>query len=301
MSASEASARPAADPAASGLGTFERWLSVWVAAAIGAGILAGRLVPGLFESLAALELAGINLLIGVLIWAMVYPMMIGVDVGALGRVREQPRGIAITLAVNWLVKPFTMALVGVLFLKVLFAPLIPAADADAYLAGLILLGAAPCTAMVFVWSNLVRGDAGYTLVQVGVNDVIMVFAYAPIVALLLGISDIPIPWNTLLLSVLLYVVIPLAAGIATRRWLLGRGGEEALERFRERVKPLSVLALLATVVLLFGFQGDVVLGQPLVIALIAVPLLVQSYGVFFLAWALARRARVPFEIAAPAR
>ena len=298
MSVRRASALPT-DPAASGLGTFERWLSVWVAAAIGAGILAGRLAPDLFESLAALEVAGINLVIGVLIWAMVYPMMLGVVLAALGRVREQPRGIAITLAVNWLVKPFTMALVGALFLKVLFAPLIPAGDADSYLAGLILLGAAPCTAMVFVWSNLVRGDAGYTLVQVGVNDVIMVFAYAPIVALLLGISDIPIPWDTLLLSVLLYVVVPLAAGALTRRLILSRGGAAALERFRDRAKPVSVLALLATVVLLFGFQGEVVLGSPLVIALIAVPLLVQSHGVFFLAWALARRARVPFEIAAP--
>jgi len=298
MSAGHAKTPPV-DSAASGLGTFERWLSVWVAAAIGAGILAGRLAPELFESLAALEVAGINLLIGVLIWAMVYPMMLGVDLAALGRVREQPRGIAITLAVNWLVKPFTMALVGAFFLKVLFAPLIPASDADSYLAGLILLGAAPCTAMVFVWSNLVRGDAGYTLVQVGVNDVIMIFAYAPIVALLLGISDIPIPWDTLLLSVLLYVVVPLAAGALTRRVILSRGGPAALERFRERAKPVSVIALLATVMLLFGFQGDVLLSRPLVIALIAVPLLVQSYGVFFLAWALARRANVPFEIAAP--
>lgn len=282
-----------------GLGSFERWLSLWVAAAIVAGLVLGNLAPGLFAALAALEVASVNLAVAVLIWAMVYPMMVGVDFGAIRRVGEDPRGLIVTLAVNWLVKPFTMAALGVLFFEHVFAGLIPPEDAQAYLAGVILLGAAPCTAMVFVWSNLTRGDPTYTLVQVSVNDLIMVVAFAPIVALLLGVTDIAVPWETLLLSVLLYIVVPLGAGILTRRRLEARGGAAAVEAFRERIKPLAMAALLATVVLLFGFQGETILANPLVIGLIAIPLLIQSYGIFALAYGAARALRVPFDVAAP--
>ena len=286
-------------PAAAGLGTFERWLSVWVALAIGAGLLLGNLMPGLFGWLAGLEVASVNLPVAVLIWAMVYPMMVGVDFGSLARVGEKPKGLIITLVVNWLIKPFTMAALGVLFFEYVFAGLIPADDAQAYLAGVILLGAAPCTAMVFVWSNLTRGDATYTLVQVSVNDVIMVFAFAPIVAFLLGVTDIVVPWDTLILSIGLYVALPLIAGYLTRAKLVRTGGEAAVDQFKSRVQPFSILGLLITVVLLFGFQGEVILDRPLVIALIAVPLLIQSYGIFLLAYGAARVWDIPFNVAAP--
>jgi ACR3 family arsenite transporter len=282
-----------------GLGTFERWLSLWVAAAILAGLALGNLAPGLFAALARLEVASVNLPVAVLIWAMVYPMMVGVDFGAIRRVGEEPRGLVITLVVNWLIKPFTMAALGALFFNYVFAGLIPPEDAQAYLAGAILLGAAPCTAMVFVWSNLTRGDPTYTLVQVSVNDVIMVFAFAPIVALLLGVTDIVVPWNTLLLSVLLYIVVPLAAGVLTRKRLEEQGGAASVDAFRDRIKPITVTALLVTVVLLFGFQGETILENPLVIVLVAIPLLIQSYGIFALAYGAARALRVPFDIAAP--
>ncbi|MEX0693788.1 MAG: ACR3 family arsenite efflux transporter [Rhodospirillales bacterium] len=280
--------------------TFERYLTVWVALCIVAGVLLGEVAPSLFEALAVIEYASVNLIVAVLIWAMVYPMMIAVDFASLSRVADQPRGLLITLIVNWLIKPFTMAALGVLFFKGVFADLIPAEDADGYIAGLILLGAAPCTAMVFVWSQLTKGDPNYTLVQVSVNDVIMVFAYAPIVALLLGVTEIPVPWETLLLSVALYVVVPLIAGIMTRRYLLGQGGgNEAVAALMRRLKPVSISGLLITVILLFGFQGQVILGQPLVIAMIAVPLLVQSYGIFAISYGAAFVLRVPFRIAAP--
>ncbi|GGE51726.1 ACR3 family arsenite efflux transporter [Actibacterium pelagium] len=286
-------------PAESGLGTFERWLSVWVALAIGAGVLLGNLFPNLFGFLASLEVASVNLPVAVLIWAMVYPMMVGVDFGALRQIGDRPKGLIVTLIVNWLIKPFTMAALGVLFFNYVFAGLIPPDDAQAYLAGVILLGAAPCTAMVFVWSNLTRGDPTYTLVQVSVNDVIMVFAFAPIVAFLLGVTDIVVPWDTLLLSVLLYVMAPLLAGYFTRKRLVQRGGEAAVDAFKALVQPFSVIGLLVTVLLLFAFQGEVILESPLVIMLIAVPLLIQSYGIFFLAYAAARAWRVPFKVAAP--
>lgn len=282
-----------------GLGTFERWLSLWVALAIGAGLILGNLVPSLFGALASLEVAKVNLPVAVLIWAMVYPMMVGVDFRSLKHVGDKPKGLVITVIVNWLIKPFTMAALGVLFFEVIFADLIPPDDAQAYLAGVILLGAAPCTAMVFVWSHLTKGDPTYTLVQVSVNDVIMVFAFAPIVAVLLGVTDIIVPWDTLLLSVGLYVVLPLIAGYITRRSLLARGGEPAIDAFKSQVQPFSIFGLLATVVLLFGFQGEVILDRPLVIALIAVPLLIQSYGIFFVAYFAARLWRVPFNVAAP--
>lgn len=281
------------------IGVFERWLSVWVGLAIVAGLLLGSIIPVLFELLAVAEIAKVNLIIAVLIWAMVYPMMVGVDFGALSHIGDRPKGLIVTLVVNWLIKPFTMAALGVLFFEHVFADLIPSDDAQAYLAGVILLGAAPCTAMVFVWSQLTRGDPTYTLVQVSVNDVVMIFAFAPIVAFLLGVTDIPVPWETLLLSVGLYVAIPLAAGLLTRRTLVGRDGESAVEAFKARVKPWSVIGLLATVVLLFGFQGQVILDRPLIIALIAVPLLIQTYGIFVIAYGAALVWRLPFNVAAP--
>ena len=293
------SAGAEAKAAPGGLGGFERWLSLWVAGAIVVGTALGALAPGLFGALAGLEVASVNLVVAVLIWAMVYPMMVGVDLASLSHVGDRPKGLAVTLVVNWLVKPFTMAALGVLFFHHVFAGLIPPEDADAYLAGLILLGAAPCTAMVFVWSNLTRGDPTYTLVQVSLNDLVMVFAFAPIVALLLGLTDVSVPWETLLLSVGLYVALPLAAGLLTRARLMRRGGEAAVEAFKARIKPASVVGLIVTVVLLFGFQGQTILERPLVIGLIAVPLLIQSYGIFAVAYAWARAWRVPFEVAAP--
>ncbi|MEX0809250.1 MAG: ACR3 family arsenite efflux transporter [Dongiaceae bacterium] len=294
----------AATPVSAGIGTFEKYLSVWVALCIAAGIALGAMFPAAFAFVARLEYASVNLAVAVLIWAMVYPMMVNVDVASLRHLHERPKGLILTIVVNWLVKPFTMAALGVLFFEIVFADLIAPADAQQYIAGLILLGAAPCTAMVFVWSQLTRGDATYTLVQVSVNDVIMIFAFAPIVALLLGVTDIVVPWQTLILSVALYVVIPFAAGVWTRQRLtasdLRKGaGSNAAARFTTAVKPYSVLGLLATVVLLFGFQGPVILEQPLLIALIAVPLLVQGYGIFAVTYVAAWVWRVPFAIAAP--
>jgi len=284
------------------LSAFERYLSLWVAACILVGIAAGRLLPDLFELLAGLEYGSVNLVVAVLIWAMVYPMMVAVDFSSLRRVHERPKGLIITLVINWLVKPFSMAALGVLFFHHVFADLVDPADAGQYIAGLILLGAAPCTAMVFVWSQLTRGDPNYTLVQVSLNDIVMVFAFAPIVALLLGVTDLVVPWETLLLSVVLYVVVPFAAGALTRYRLTradGPAGEAAVDRFKARVRPFSILGLLATVALLFGFQGQVILSQPLLIALIATPLLIQSYGIFAIAYALAWAWRVPHQVAAP--
>ncbi|KPP84906.1 MAG: arsenical-resistance protein [Rhodobacteraceae bacterium HLUCCA08] len=278
------------------MGTFERYLSVWIAAAMILGIVIGTLAPPLVEAVAAAEFASVNLVVAVLIWAMVYPMMVGVDPGSLRDVARQPRGMLITLAVNWLVKPFTMAALAVLFFEGVFARWIAPEDASQYIAGLILLGAAPCTAMVFVWSQLTRGDENYTLVQVTVNDLIMVVAFAPIVALLLGVTDIAVPWETLILSVLLFIALPLVAGLATRRRL---GSEAAIAAFRARIKPFSIIGLVATVVILFGLQGRVIVEKPAVIMLIAVPILVQSYGIFALAYAAAFALKVPHRIAAP--
>ncbi|MBA4225572.1 MAG: arsenical-resistance protein [Hyphomonas sp.] len=274
-------------------------MSVWVGLCILAGIGLGLLIPGAFQALAALEYANVNFAVAVLIWAMVWPMMIGVDFSAMRRVGDRPKGLIITLVVNWLIKPFSMALLGVVFFRHVFAGLIPPEDAEGYIAGLILLGAAPCTAMVFVWSQMTKGDPNYTLVQVSVNDAVMVFAFAPIVALLLGVTDIFVPWETLILSVLLYVVIPLIAGVLMRNWLMKRGGTGAVEGFTQQIKPLSVIGLLATVVLLFGFQSETIIASPLVIALIAVPILIQSYGIFAIAYAAAWAWKVPHKVAAP--
>ena len=283
---------------------FERYLSVWVALCLIAGLALGAIIPGVFDALAALEYASINFVVAVLIWAMVYPMMVAVDLSSLARVHERPKGLVITLTVNWLFKPFTMAALGVLFFEFVFAPFIEPGTAGQYIAGMILLGAAPCTAMVFVWSTLTKGDPNYTLAQVSLNDAIMIFAYAPIVALLLGVTDISVPWDTLILTVVLYIVVPLTAGVLTRLHLT-RGArspaeaEAAVARFTAGVKPFSIIGLLATVVLLFGFQGEVILTQPLVIVMIAIPLLIQSYGIFAVAYWAAKAWGVPHKVAAP--
>ncbi|MEM0927881.1 MAG: ACR3 family arsenite efflux transporter [Pseudomonadota bacterium] len=280
------------------MGLFERYLSVWVAAAMALGVVLGKSMPGAFGLLASWEVASVNLAVAALIWAMVYPMMIAIDWGGLRRVADEPRGLLITLAVNWVVKPFSMAALGIFFFRTVFADYIPPADAEGYLAGLILLGAAPCTAMVFVWSQMTKGDPNYTLAQVSVNDAVMVFAYAPIVAFLLGVSDIVVPWATLLLSVLLYVALPLAAGVLTRRYLMGKGAGE-VDAFMAKLKPVGPAGLVLTVVLLFGFQGGVLLERPVVIAMIAVPILIQSYGIFAVAYGAAFALRVPHRVAAP--
>lgn len=278
------------------MGPFERWLTLWVGLAMVAGLALGVLAPGLVEAVAAAEVASINLVVAVLIWAMVYPMMVNVDFAAVSGALRQPKGLMITLAVNWLIKPFTMALLAVLFFDHVFAPWIAPEDAQQYIAGLILLGAAPCTAMVFVWSQLTRGDATYTLVQVSVNDIIMVIAFAPIVALLLGVTEIAVPWQTLVLATVLYVVLPLAAGLLTRRAL---GGAARIDAFSARIKPWSMIGLVATVAILFGLQGQTILARPGIIALIAVPILIQSYLIFALGYGAAWLMRVPHRIAAP--
>ena len=286
------------------MSTFERYLSIWVGLSILAGLALGAVFPDLFQTLAGWEVGQINLVIAVLIWVMIYPMMVAVNFAALARVHERPKGLIITLAVNWAVKPFTMAVLGVIFFEYVFAPFIDPGTASEYIAGLILLGAAPCTAMVFVWSQLTKGDPNYTLAQVSVNNVVMVVLYAPLVALLLGLTELTVPWDTLLLSVVLFVVVPLVAGVLTRLFLTRRARDAALAEasvtgFTGRLKPFSVLGLLGTVVLLFGFQGDVIIERPALIALIAVPILIQSYGIFALAYAAAWRWGVPHNVAAP--
>ena len=286
--------------AASPMGLFERYLSLWVGLCIAAGVILGVTLPNLFEVIAVLEYASVNMVVAVFIWVMIYPMMVNVDFASLKDVGKKPKGLCITLVVNWLIKPFTMAALGIFFFEYLFAGLVDPQTAKEYIAGMILLGVAPCTAMVFVWSQLVRGDANYTLVQVSINDIIMVFAFAPLAAFLLGVTDIVVPWETLLLSVVLYVVIPLAAGYMTRRSLDDSGNDERISGFTDKVKPFSILGLLATVVLLFGFQAQTILDKPMVIALIAIPLLIQSYGIFIIAYGWGYFWRVPFGTAAPA-
>jgi len=256
------------------LGVFERWLSLWVALCIVAGIALGQLLPGLFQAIGRMEVAQVNLPVGLLIWVMIVPMLMKVDFGALHEVRHHVRGIGVTLVVNWLVKPFSMAALAWVFVRQVFAPYLPAAQLDSYVAGLILLAAAPCTAMVFVWSRLSNGDPLFTLTQVALNDTIMVFAFAPLVAFLLGLSSIVVPWDTLLTSVVLYIVIPVLLAQWWRRALLARG-PEAFAATMERIGPWSIAALLATLVLLFAFQGEQILAQPLIIALLAVPILIQ--------------------------
>jgi len=277
---------------------FERWLSAWVFLCIAAGVALGQWLPGPFEALGRLEVARVNLPVGLLIWVMIIPMLLRIDFAALGQVRRHWRGIGVTLAVNWLVKPFSMALLAWLFLRHVFAPYLPAAQIDSYVAGLILLAAAPCTAMVFVWSRLTQGDPYFTLSQVALNDAIMVVAFAPLVALLLGLSAIVVPWDTLFISVLLYIVAPVTIAQLWRAALL-RGGEARLHAALARLQPFSTAALLATIVLLFAFQGRQILAQPLIIAMLAVPILVQVYFNSMLAYLLNRRLRVAHSVAGP--
>ncbi len=291
----EAVARQAAG---GGLGFFERYLTLWVALCIVAGILLGQLLPGPFQAIGRMELAQVNLPVGVLIWVMIIPMLMKIDFGALHQVRRHARGIGVTLFINWAVKPFSMALLAWVFIRHLFAPLLPPGQIDSYIAGLILLAAAPCTAMVFVWSNLSRGEPNFTLTQVALNDTIMVFAFAPIVGLLLGVSAIAVPWDTLLLSVVMYIVIPLAIAQGWRRALLARG-QESYQEVLARVQPFSLVALLTTLVLLFAFQGDAILSQPLVILLLAVPILIQVFFNSSLAYWLNRRLGVAHCVAGP--
>jgi ACR3 family arsenite transporter len=281
------------------MGLFERYLTLWVALSIAAGVGLGLVSPTVFQAIAGIEYAQVNLVVAVFIWVMIYPMMIQIDWSAMKDVGNKPRGLLLTLAVNWLIKPFTMALLGVLFFKYIFAPWVDPQSASEYIAGMILLGVAPCTAMVFVWCALVKGDANYTLVQVSINDLIMVVAFAPIAGLLLGVTDISVPWETLVLSTLLYVVLPLLAGMATRHALLKKS-DHAVAAFVAQLKPLSMIGLLATVVLLFGFQAGTIIAKPLVIAMIAVPLIIQSYGIFIISFAGAKFLRLPHNIAGPA-
>lgn len=282
------------------MGIFQRYMSLWVALCIVAGVILGVLVPNVFGAIARLEFAHVNLVVAVLIWVMIYPMMVQIDFRSIREVGRKPKGLLLTLIVNWLIKPFTMAALGWLFFRVIFVDWVDPQSAGEFIAGMILLGVAPCTAMVFVWSQLTRGDPNYTLVQVSVNDIIMVFAFAPITAFLLGVSDIHVPWATLLLSVVLYVVLPLVAGALTRYRLERDGDGERLAGLLQTLKPWSIVGLLATVVLLFGFQAETILAQPQTIGLIAIPLLIQTYGIFVLAYAAAYWLRLPHNIAAPA-
>ena len=281
------------------MSTFERYLTVWVALCIVAGIALGHFFPGVFHVIGAAEIAKVNMPVAVLIWLMIVPMLVKIDFAALARVKEHWRGIGVTLFINWAVKPFSMAALGWLFIGWLFKPYLPADQINSYIAGLILLAAAPCTAMVFVWSNLSDGEPHFTLSQVALNDLIMVFAFAPIVGLLLGLSAITVPWETLLLSVVLYIVVPVILAQIVRRGVLASGGSDALTRLLSTLQPVSLLALLATLVLLFGFQGEQILAQPLIIAILAVPILIQVYFNSGLAYLLNRAAGEAHCVAAP--
>ena len=281
------------------LGFFGKYLSIWVSLCIITGILLGNIFPFIFQFIADLQYENVNVIVALLIWVMIYPMMVQIDFSSLKNLGDKPKGLCITLIINWLIKPFTMAALGILFFKYLYAGLIPITEAKEYIAGLILLGIAPCTAMVFVWSKLTKGDPNYTLVQVSVNDLIMVFGFAPLAALLLGITDIMVPWKTLILSVILYVLIPLVMGIITRKLLIGIN-ENSLQKFSIKIEPYSMLGLLFTVILLFGFQAEMILNKPIIILLIAIPLIIQSYGIFILAYGWSYLWKVPHNIAAPA-
>jgi ACR3 family arsenite transporter len=309
------------------MGIFERYLSVWVGLSIVLGVILGLWQPNIFQLIAELEVAHVNIVVAVFIWVMIYPMMVQIDFSSIKNVGKNPKGLVLTICINWFVKPFTMAALGWLFFNYLFADLVDPKSAQEYIAGMILLGVAPCTAMVFVWSQLTKGDPNYTLVQVSVNDVIMIFAFAPISAFLLGVSDIQVPWETLLISVLLYVLLPLIAGVATRRMLnkssnnvdapksadAGINFDEetnaqsdtdsankSLSNLLATLKPWSVIGLLATVVLLFGFQANTIISEPETIGLIAIPLMIQTYGIFIIAYVAAKWMKLPHNIAAPA-
>ena len=282
------------------MGIFERYLSVWVALSITLGVILGLWQPDVFQVIANLEIAHVNIVVAMFIWVMIYPMMVQIDFSAIKNVGKNPKGLVLTIIINWLVKPFTMAALGWLFFNYLFVDWVEPVSAQEYIAGMILLGVAPCTAMVFVWSQLTKGDANYTLVQVSVNNVIMIFAFAPISALLLGVSDIEVPWETLIISVLLYVLLPLIAGVITRKFLNNGNNAQSLNHLLARLKPWSVVGLLATVVLLFGFQAETIIDDPKTIGLIAIPLIIQTYGIFLIAYLAAKWMKLSHNIAAPA-
>lgn len=282
------------------MGIFERYLSLWIAIGILIGMTMGSLLPSFFTMVSTIEYAHVNLVIAIFIWLMIYPMMVQVDFHAVKNVGNQPKGLILTLVINWLIKPFTMALLGWLFFKFIFAGWVEPETANEYIAGMILLGVAPCTAMVFIWSQLTKGDPNYTLVQVSINDLIMIFAFAPIAAFLLDVNEIEVPWQTLFISVVLYVVLPLIAGIWTRHHLDRKGDGIRLQLFLQKIKPWSIMGLLATVILLFGFQAEVIIQQPQAILLIAIPLLIQTYGIFMLAYFAAKKLKLNHNIAAPA-
>ena len=282
------------------MGIFERYLSVWVALSITLGVILGLWQPDVFQVIANLEIAHVNIVVAMFIWVMIYPMMVQIDFSAIKNVGKNPKGLVLTIIINWLVKPFTMAALGWLFFNYLFVDWVEPVSAQEYIAGMILLGVAPCTAMVFVWSQLTKGDANYTLVQVSVNNVIMIFAFAPISALLLGVSDIEVPWETLIISVLLYVLLPLMAGVITRKFLNNGNNAQSLNHLLARLKPWSVVGLLATVVLLFGFQAETIIDDPKTIGLIAIPLIIQTYGIFLIAYLAAKWMKLSHNIAAPA-
>ena len=282
------------------MGIFERYLSVWVGLSIILGVVMGLWQPDLFQLVANLEIAHVNLVIAVFIWVMIYPMMVQIDFSAIKDVGKNPKGLFLTIVINWFIKPFTMAGLGWLFFNIFFANLVDPASAQEYIAGMILLGVAPCTAMVFVWSQLTKGDPNYTLIQVSVNDVIMIFAFAPITAFLLGVSDIQVPWETLIISVVLYVLLPLIAGVLTRNMLNKRRDKAALDNLLSVLKPWSMVGLLATVVLLFGFQAETIVSKPQIIGLIAIPLIIQTYGIFVIAYIAAMWLKLPHNIAGPA-
>lgn len=282
------------------MGFFQKYLSLWIALCIATGVLIGNWMPEIFRFAANLQWAHVNIVIAICIWVMVYPMMSQIDFSSIRNVGKSPKGLILTLTVNWLIKPFTMAFLAWLFFKVLFVDLVEPSTATEYIAGMILLGVAPCTAMVFVWSQLTRGDPNYTLVQVSINDIIMIFAFAPIAGFLLGISSIEIPWETLIFSVALYVVIPLIAGILTRYQLIDLKNEEKLQKFLGIIKPMSILGLLLTILLLFGFQAEIILNKPQIIILIAIPLVLQTYGIFAISYVTSKLLKLSHDIAAPA-
>ena len=284
-----------------GIGFFEKWLSLWVVLCMAAGVLVGRFMPAIPAFLGQFEYARVSIPVAILIWLMIYPMMLKVDFASIRNVGREPKGLFVTWITNWLIKPFTMYAIAAFFFKVVFKSFIPEGLANDYLAGAIILGAAPCTAMVFVWSHLTKGNPAYTVVQVATNDLIILFAFTPIVALLLGIGGISIPWDTLILSVVLFVVIPLAAGVLSRHFIVRRRGEAWFkERFIAKFQGVTVTALLATLVLLFSFQGDVILENPVHIALIALPLSIQTVFIFFFAYLASKILKLPHDIAAPA-
>ena len=281
------------------LGLFGKYLTLWVAISIMIGIILGNLFPSLFYFIASIQYENVNFIVAILIWLMIYPMMVQVDFSSLKNFEGKSKGLCITLITNWLIKPFTMAALGVLFFKYIYSDLIDFEQGKEYIAGLILLGIAPCTAMVFVWSQLTKGEPNYTLVQVSINDIIMVFAFAPLAALLLGITNIIVPWETLLLSVFLYVITPLIMGISTRKILMNKN-HSSLKRFSNKIEPFSIIGLLFTVILLFAFQGETIIAKPIIILLIAIPLILQSYGIFIIAYLWSYLWKLPHNIAAPA-